>query len=85
MFLWILDVGARSFSFSSRGRTPVKSVCQKPPFFEEKGEFESKPGFLNGFAHFAVGAGTKGDGCEFKRGQVMWRLELSLGRGVEEA
>ena len=32
-----------------------------------------------------VGAGTKGDGCEFKRGQVMRRLELSLGRGVEEA
>ena len=33
----------------------------------------------------SVGAGTKGDGCEFKRGQVRWRLELSLGRGVEEA
>ncbi len=33
----------------------------------------------------AVGAGTKGDGCEFKRGQVMWRLELSFGRGLEEA
>jgi len=34
---------------------------------------------------FAVGAGTKGDCCEFKRGQVMWRMELSLGRGLEEA
>ena len=35
------------------------------------------------FSH--VGAGTKGDCCEFKRGQVMWWMELSLGRVLEEA
>jgi hypothetical protein len=33
----------------------------------------------------AVGAGTKGDGCEFKRGQLICRWYLSLGRGLEEA
>mgnify|MGYP001555323167 CR=1 FL=1 len=32
-----------------------------------------------------VGAGTKGDGCEFKRGQVWCGVEPSLGRGVAEA
>jgi len=40
------------------------------------------------FSHLAVlavGAGTKGDGCEFKRGQVRCGVEPSLGRGVEEA
>ena len=34
---------------------------------------------------WAVGAGTKGDCCEFKRRQVIYLLYLSLGRGVEEA
>jgi len=36
-------------------------------------------------AFLSVGAGTKGDGCEFKRRQVIYLLYLSLGRGVEEA
>ncbi len=34
---------------------------------------------------YLVGAGTKGDCREFKRGQVMWWMELSLGRVLEEA
>src|ERR1039458_10496582 len=33
----------------------------------------------------SVGAGTKGDCCEFKRRQVIPLLYLSLGRGVEAA
>jgi hypothetical protein len=36
---------------------------------------------LEEFVHSlcTVGAGTKGDGCEFKRGQVICRWYLSLG------
>ena len=47
--------------------------------------FFTTPSIPGGCAFKNVGAGTKGDGCEFKRGRVMWRLELSLGRGLEEA
>jgi hypothetical protein len=38
-----------------------------------------------GHTYYRVGAGTKGDGCEFKRRQLICRWYLSLGRGVEAA
>jgi len=34
---------------------------------------------------FRVGAGTKGDTCEFKRRLLIGLCYLSLGRGLEEA